>query len=88
MWQKTQARHRENVKLTSTPKISPVWPPYIRWQVITPDITGGWNEALSGENTSPYVYVGLSARDYLCFTAWLHEVVLYLKSQKVVQKAR
>lgn len=81
--QKQQARHRENIP---TPKISPVWPPSIFWKVITPDTTKGWNSLIDKKESEPYVYIGLSTKDYLSFTAWLNEAIIYLKSQKAIQK--
>ncbi len=41
--------------------------------------------AIREQKQEPYVYIGLSHRDYLAFTAWLNEMVVYLKSQKVIQ---
>ena len=85
------------------PTLVPIYPPLIRWRVITPEVTERWNIGIRGnaevrkqaqirdqgqgeEVQGAYVYVGLSHRDYLAFTAWLNEVVVYLKSLKAVQK--
>lgn len=73
-------------KESSVPTLIPVSPPPpIRWKVITPNVTNYWNLDIKERHQEPYVYIGLSHRDYLVFTAWLSEVIIYLKSQKVVQ---
>ncbi|CAL7961333.1 hypothetical protein GAMM_200022 [Gammaproteobacteria bacterium] len=70
-----------------SPTLSPILPPAITWKVITPNVTGGWNLGVARGKQEPYVYIGLSHRDYLMFTAWLNELVVYLKSQKAIQRS-
>ncbi len=82
----TSPRLRVHSRESSVPTLVPVSPPLITWKVITPNIADRWNLAIKEQKQEPYVYIGLSHRDYLMFTAWLNEVVVYLKSQKAIQK--
>jgi hypothetical protein len=60
-------------------------PPSIKWKVITPDVTKRWNTDINNNKQKPYVYVGLSSKDYLLFTGWLKEIIVYLRSQKLIK---
>jgi hypothetical protein len=77
-------------KESSVPTLVSVSPPLpIRWKVITPGVASRWSLDINkhGERgQEPYVYIGLNHRDYLVFTAWLNELIVYLKSQKTIQK--
>jgi len=80
---KQPVRGKESGIPTLVP-ISP--PPSIHWKIITLGVTGRWNLDIKEFGQEPYVYIGLSHLDYLAFTAWLNELIIYLKSQKVIQK--
>ena len=69
------------------PALPPILAPDITWKVITPGVAGGWNLDVADGEREPYVYIGLSHRDYLMFTGWLNEVVVYLRGQKAIQKS-
>ena len=73
-------------KESSRPTLTPVLPPSVKWKVITPEITKTWNTDINNNKQKPYVYIGLTNKDYLKFTAWINEVIVYLKSQKAIQK--
>jgi hypothetical protein len=73
-------------KQSIAPSLVPVSPPLIHWKIITPEVTDGWNAAVKEQKQEPYIYVGLSHKDYLAFTGWLNEVLVYVKSQKEISK--
>lgn len=83
----TLPRQQVHGKESSIPTLASVSPPLsIKWRVITPGVTSRWDLDIKEHGQEPYVYIGLNHRDYLVFTAWLNELVVYLKSQKAIQK--
>jgi hypothetical protein len=69
------------------PTVRPVLPPKnIKWKIITPDVARLLNQKLEQKEIEPFAYVALSSHDYLIFTSWLNEVLVYLKSQAATIK--
>ncbi|CAL7961802.1 hypothetical protein GAMM_260004 [Gammaproteobacteria bacterium] len=69
------------------PTICPVLPPKnIKWKVITPNVARLLNQKIDQKEIEPYAYIALSPYNYLVFTSWLNEVLVYLKSQKATNK--